>query len=265
MVNKFASYGHNFTITSALVMVFEEEFTDKFIKANEDDAWNKLRSIKQGENVDMDHFIREMDKLFTNAGVTDDKMKISFFISSIKETIAIDLEKKRKELKTYGEVTEEAVDLENILLKYSTKNVTFNTDKKVSFNLVDSDSAPAITGNNFIGATDDKVSVTSTLDSLAEIVKGMNQLNINLVQQQQQIQQMQQGSYGNNSNGTNNRQPYNRPHFSERRLVCWNCNKEGHPSRMCPESTQGQQRYSAQGNNNYNHNYQNQGKDMGQQ
>lgn len=25
---------------------FESEFTDKFIKTNEDDAWNKLRNIK---------------------------------------------------------------------------------------------------------------------------------------------------------------------------------------------------------------------------
>ncbi|KAG2228411.1 hypothetical protein INT48_007457, partial [Thamnidium elegans] len=162
---------------------FESEFTDKFIKTNEDEAWNKLRNIKQDDGVDMDHFIRNMDKLFVNAG----------------------------EFKTYGEVTEEAVNLENILFKYSINNTnTTNTDKRVSFNLADNSnrSQDSIGGTKFNGVTEDKAS---------------------------------QKFYANNSNSNNNRQPYNRPPFTERRLVCWNCNKEGHPSRMCPEAPQSQQ------------------------
>lgn len=141
----------------------------------------------------MDHFIRDMDKLFINAGVTDDKMKISFFISSIKENNAIDLEKRRRELKTYDAVTEEAINLEDILLKYKIRTTNnINTDKRVAFNLDDDNNSVQNSSNSKFnsGVTEDKGSVTSTLDSLAEIVKGMNQLNINLVQQQQRIQQM---------------------------------------------------------------------------
>ncbi|KAG2192156.1 hypothetical protein INT47_010630 [Mucor saturninus] len=71
---------------------FDSRFNNKFLKANTDEAWTKLRSIKQGQHQDVEQFTSEINGLFKAAGITDDGMKISLFISAINVNIAYELE-----------------------------------------------------------------------------------------------------------------------------------------------------------------------------
>ncbi|KAG1140149.1 hypothetical protein G6F37_013031 [Rhizopus arrhizus] len=137
---------------------------------------------------------------------------------------------------------DEAIDIERLQRKYNTKTVG---QRKVNFNLDTANDTPTntnspidhmVTSNQAQNNSGDNASVPSLTPSMdkayMDLVNEMRELKINMVQYQQQHQQ--QPRY----NQPRSQMPHfnNRPPFTERRpLVCWNCGKEGHPSRICRE------------------------------
>ncbi|KAI9243164.1 hypothetical protein BY458DRAFT_495463, partial [Sporodiniella umbellata] len=131
--------------------------------------------------MDIDRFIFIINKLFDSAAVKDDDTKTSIFISSVKPSIAKELEKNRRHLKSYKDITEEAIILERINNRFDTNHRNMYNDRKVTF---DTDIEKTKEEN------EDRHSIASTIDSLSELVKGMQLMNINMVKQQQDFQKM---------------------------------------------------------------------------
>lgn len=237
------------------------EFKAKFMKVNADEAWDKLRNSKQSNTQGIENFSSELSILFNTAGITDEGFKISCLISGINEVVAYELEKKRSDLLSFEMTVKEAVEIEKLIKKYGR---VMGVEKKVAFNLndiVNNSENNKNKINNGEGSNNSLANDNQSLlsqDSLAELVQGMKQLNINLVQQQQQIQQLQQqGSTSNRSNTsyvyqTRNNVPFNSNSYGERKpaFVCWNCGKEGHAVRYCPEPYKNNN--TSTGNNNQN-------------
>ncbi|CAO3621759.1 unnamed protein product [Mucor hiemalis] len=225
---------------------FQSEFRDKFLKVNPDEAWDKLKNLKQKNGESVEAFNNELHVLFHSAGIKDEGIKMGLFISALNENIAFELEKKRGKFANFEQAVLEAISLEKLYKKYNGKvNIM---EKKVNFKLDDqnknsngSSSNHSISNNSHSNSNiNDGASILSQ-GSLAELVSGMKQLNIHLVQQQQQIQQLtqQRNNYPNYNNGPRNNTGggnFNSYSYGERKpFTCYNCGREGHAARMCPE------------------------------
>ncbi|GAA5817859.1 hypothetical protein MFLAVUS_011420 [Mucor flavus] len=236
---------------------FLSKFKSKFIQPTVGETWRKLRSIQQEQGNTVEHFTSELNVLFKAAGIKDEEMKISLFISGVNSDIGFELEKKRKNLRTYEDVIEEAASLESLLMKYN-KNINIKREKKISF-VDEVENKPIVSGSTLNNDT----SSVSTQDTLEKLISSMNQLSINIVQQQEQIKLSQQQQQQSQPQQFNARQGFHRPPYGgEKRFVCWNCGKDGHASRFCPDPPVNR---NYQENNNNHYNDQQQGKANGQQ
>jgi hypothetical protein len=223
---------------------FEAKFNKKFLSNRVAEAWSQIKAIKQGDDQEVGDFVEKLNNLFKVVNLSDDESKVSFFIASVKSSIAYDLERSRGSggIRNYETVTEEAIEIEKLQKKY--KISTTNSNKRVRFEAEQGNGEVTGGGSairSAIGSNDDRLSV----DSLASLIEAVNQLNINMVQQQQQMSnlQQQQRQQQNNqqqkyqyqsNNGSYN--SFSRPPYGGRSMQCWNCGLEGHPSRFCPNS-----------------------------
>jgi hypothetical protein len=224
---------------------FEMKFHKKFLQNRVAEAWSEIKVIKQGEGQEIGDFIEKLNSLFKVVNLTDDESKMSFFIASVNESIAYELERGAKSTgntRTYDSVTEEAMEIGKLQKKYKLHGNGFMkhaTDKRVTFEItqdnVNGQSGSVASARTTTGSNDERLSV----DSLASLIEAVNLLNINMVQQQQQMtnlqKQQQQSSYQQSGAG-NSSYSFNRPPYGGRPMQCWNCGQEGHPSRYCSNS-----------------------------
>lgn len=210
---------------------FEGAFKDKYLGCLESDAWSKIRSIRQG-NRQIGEFITELISLFKTVDLTKDELKIGFFVDSINPEIGYELEKEKEYLKSYSQWTEKAKEIEKLNQKYAeVRTKKANYKRKVNFNLPKEDESVQ-TSNDSVNS---RISGYSE-DSISELIEAVNKLTINMVNNQRPT--YNNSNSNNNSNNNNNiGNRFNRPPFEERRMICWNCGKEGHPSRYCREPT----------------------------
>ncbi|OBZ80703.1 hypothetical protein A0J61_11248, partial [Choanephora cucurbitarum] len=199
---------------------FESKFITKFMKNRVIEAWEKIKTVKQHEDQDCSEIVDTLNPLFKTVNLTNNESKISFFIASIKPTIAYELAREKFESKTYEEVTDKAMEIEKLQRKYNVHNslTQIKLEKKVHFDNTNQGESNNTSGNNYQNgsvSSDGRISA----DSLSELIEAVNKLNINLVQH------------------SRSNQPYRSSPVPERKpLMCWNCNQPGHPSRLCPSA-----------------------------
>ncbi|OBZ81202.1 hypothetical protein A0J61_10749, partial [Choanephora cucurbitarum] len=197
---------------------FEEKFTNKLMKNRIIEAWKKIKTIKLQEHQECSEIIDTLNPSFKTANLTNDESKISFFIASIKPAVAYELARDSSALRTYEEVTNKAVKIEKLQMKYNPNLNT--TDKKVHFDIGRIDlhpvDSPAKTSNSVQNGSEISDGRIST-DSLSELIAAVNKLNINLVQ-----------------HGRTNQAHRPSPVPEKRPLMCWNCNQPGHPADCVP-------------------------------
>lgn len=166
---------------------FENKFTTKFMKNRIVEAWEKIKTIQQQDRQDCSEIIDTLNPLFKTVNLSNNDSKISFFIASIKPTIAYELAREKATLTTYEEVTDKAIEIEKLQRKYKIGSTTspITVEKKVNFDV----GRINIHHDNLIPTSRDNYPPGSELsdgrisaDSLSELINAVNKLNINLVQ-----------------------------------------------------------------------------------
>ena len=205
------------------------------------EAWEQIKQIRQNENQDIGDIIEIMNPLFKAVNLDNDESKISFFIASIKPSIAYELAREKGKLSTYQQVIDQAVEIERLQQKYqpNTRVDSPSQGKRVNFEAPigrndENFSNPRSASHSQTGS--ENLSSGLTADTMSELIQAINKLNINFVQR---------------GNGySNNYHPQPKP--ERRPLVCWNCNQPGHPSRLCQAPAQpnnSRNTFNSNGNN----------------
>ena len=181
----------------------------------------------------------------------DETSKISFLIASVHESIAYELEKEGRQSTKFAEVVDKAIEIEQLQHKYH--KLTYSKERRVTFSL---EYANDINQENVMNASVKSTGTDVTLNSVPnsmdkavqDLANQMRELQIRLVQMKEQQTQPPRNQY------YTSRPPFN----SERTpVICWTCGKEGHPSRFCPDNSNGM------GNNQNNIYENNKNGDMG--
>ncbi|KAI8049823.1 uncharacterized protein B0P05DRAFT_629267 [Gilbertella persicaria] len=101
---------------------FEDKLTAKLMKNRVTEAWEMIKTIKQGEHQDCAEVVDILNPLFKTVKLTNNDFKVSFFIASVKPNIAYELAREKSGLKTYQKVTDKAIEIEKLQKKYKQGN-----------------------------------------------------------------------------------------------------------------------------------------------
>ncbi|KAG1302226.1 hypothetical protein G6F64_011112 [Rhizopus arrhizus] len=213
---------------------FEKKFKNKYMKGKVEEAWRKIKQMRQREGQEVEEFVSEMNSLFKTVGMEDETSKISFLIASVHESIAYELEKEGRQSTKFAEVVDKAIEIEQLQHKYH--KLTYSKERRVTFNIENANDN--INQENVMDAsvksTGSDVTINSVPNSIDKAVQDlanqMRELQIHLVQMKEQQNQPPRNQYYSS-----------RPPFSSERrpVICWTCGKEGHPSRFCPDNSNG--------------------------
>ncbi|CDH61201.1 hypothetical protein RO3G_12083 [Lichtheimia corymbifera JMRC:FSU:9682] len=185
---------------------FSKEFKHQFAVSLEDRWWSQIQTRVQGEDETVDDVALSLQELFRLVNVDDQVFHVRCFVQALKQDISFELEKSGIP-KTWDETVDKARKIELVMSKY--KRPGFTTTSLPYHDV------PNPTRGSAGSVISSGASATSDIGStLSELVNGMRDLKINLVDQPKQGQR-------------------------KNPIKCFSCGELGHKSTECSKSNQG--------------------------
>lgn len=110
---------------------FRIAFQKKYCSGREDFWWEEVHNLRQGVNQGVEDIEIKLRELFSLLQVTDEKVKIRYFLQTIFPSLAMEVEKNGVDLSNFDAVVDAALGVEKINQKYSKKGVSMSDNGSV--------------------------------------------------------------------------------------------------------------------------------------